>query len=81
LDTSSAPQNLKLNATSFVNAGLMHNTNLDLIFKEIKLKKTNGMLKGLGNATFSAGLIDLSKSNALNLARLTSVDQIENVLS
>lgn len=78
LDTSSAPQNLKLNATSFVNAGLMHNTNLDLIFKEIKLKKTNGMLKSLGNATFSAGLIDLSKSNALNLARLTSVDQIEN---
>jgi hypothetical protein len=78
LDTSSAPQNLKLNATSFVNAGLMHNTNLDLIFKEIKLKKTNGMLKSLGNATFSAGLIDLSKSNTLNLARLTSVDQIEN---
>jgi hypothetical protein len=77
VDTRSMPQNVKLDANSFVNAGLMHNTNLDLIFKEIKSKKNNGMLKSLGNATFSAGLTDLSKSNALNLARLTSVDQIE----
>jgi hypothetical protein len=78
VDTTIMPQYVKLDATSFVNAGLMHNTNLDLIFKEIKLKKTNRMLKSLGNTTFSAGLADLSKSNALNLARLTSVDQIEN---
>lgn len=78
VDTTSMPQNLKLDATSFVNAGSMHNKNLDLIFKEIKSKKTNGMLKSLSNATFSVGLTDLAKSNVLNLARLTSVDQIEN---
>jgi hypothetical protein len=53
VDTTTTPQNVKLDATSFVNAGLMHNTNLDLIFKEIKSKKINGMLKSLGNANFS----------------------------
>jgi hypothetical protein len=76
-DANTGIQNNKLQASSFMNAGLMHNAQLDIIFKEIKKSKTKSSINSYSNALDNILDPSFTRASALTIAKNISLDQIE----